>query len=356
MDSGINDLQIARFATDERLTIIDSKRYSGCILGLTEKAVLYITSAMDWRAEFDGSVRRKEIPEVPIEAIREAVINAFAHRQIESRQALDVSIYKSFIDIFSPDVFPQNLEPDEFIHNFIKPPRRNPLITKTLYYSRDMEAFATGIKRIDSECKTAGVSYEFIKEPYGFTVRFRRHCGEGWEQVLSEKGTVKGTVKTDLTKSEEIAERVERVYNMIKENPRTSQESLASQFEISIKMVKKATEILQKDGKIRREGADKTGKWIVEEDDETPKKLAENGVFLSCDEASDGVSDEAGIIEEVLQYCTVPRSKAEIQNHISVVSERYFRQKILTPLLNAGRIRRTIPEKPSSPNQKYVSS
>ena len=184
VDSGINEVQITRFPTDERLTILDTKRYTGSILKLADKVVLYISDAMDWRAEFDGSVSRKEIPEVPVEAIREAVINAFAHRQIESRQAVDISIYKSFIDVYSPGLFPENLEPRDFIHKNIKPPRRNPLITKTLYYSKDMEAVATGFKRIDSACTSVGVKYELIKEEYGFTVRFHRHCGEGWGEVV----------------------------------------------------------------------------------------------------------------------------------------------------------------------------
>ena len=191
VDSGMNEVQITRFPTDERLTILDTKRYTGCILSLADRVVLYISDAMDWRAEFDGSVSRKEIPEVPVEAIREAVINAFAHRQIESRQAVDISIYKSYIDIYSPGLFPQNLEPESFIKKTIKPPRRNPLITKTLYYSKNMEAVATGFKRIDAACTEAGVKYEFLREEYGFTVRFHRHCGEGWNQ--SKDQDVSGT-------------------------------------------------------------------------------------------------------------------------------------------------------------------
>lgn len=43
-----------------------------------------------------------------------------------------------------------------------------------------MEALATGFMRIDEECSKAGVRYEFFENPYGFTVRFYRHCGEGW--------------------------------------------------------------------------------------------------------------------------------------------------------------------------------
>lgn len=43
-----------------------------------------------------------------------------------------------------------------------------------------MESFATGLKMINEECDKAGVKFEFSREPYGFTVRFHRHCGEAW--------------------------------------------------------------------------------------------------------------------------------------------------------------------------------
>ena len=269
VDSGMNEVQISRFPTDERLTILDTKRYTGCILVLADKVVLYISDAMDWRAEFDGSVSRKEIPEIPVEAIREAVINAFAHREIESRQAVDISIYKSFIDIYSPGLFPQNLEPEAFIHRTIKPPRRNPLITKTLYYSKNMEAVATGFKRINAECAKAGVKYEFIKEEYGFTVRFHRHCGEGWNQSpsqsLSEEGTKKGTEKgTENKKSDEIEIRIERVYELIKNNPTIAQKTIASQLGISLKQAKDATEALKQTGRLHREGSSNGGKWVID--------------------------------------------------------------------------------------------
>ena len=142
---------------------------------------------MDWRVEFDGSLERKEIPEIPVDAIREAVINAFAHRIIESRQSVDISIYKSFIEIYSPGKFPEGIQPEQFITEIRKPIRRNPLITRTLYYSKDMESFATGLKRIHDACNDAGVTVEFRGDAYGFTVRFYRHCGEGWAEVVHSK-------------------------------------------------------------------------------------------------------------------------------------------------------------------------
>ncbi len=73
----------------------------------------------------------------------------------------------------------------------------------------------------------------------------------------------------------------------------------------------------------------------------------------------DEASDEAGVEDKkelILSFCQKPRSKSEIQKHLGINSERYVRQKLLMPLLEEGRLERTIPDKPSSPNQKYVKA
>lgn len=67
-------------------------------------------------------------------------------------------------------------------------------------------------------------------------------------------------------------------------------------------------------------------------------------------------SDEAGDEAKLLAFCSEPRSKAEIQQYLGIKSERYVRQKLIIPLLERGKLVRTIPEKPSSPKQKYVVS
>lgn len=73
----------------------------------------------------------------------------------------------------------------------------------------------------------------------------------------------------------------------------------------------------------------------------------------------DEASDEASVEDKkelILSFCQKPRSKSEIQKHLGINSERYVRQKLLMPLLEEGRLERTIPDKPSSPNQKYVKA
>lgn len=259
VESGINELQMAKFASDERLTFNDIKRYTRSIFSLAERAVQYVADAMDWRVEFDGSLERKEFPEVPVDAVREAVINAFGHRIIESRQAVEVAIYKSYIDIYSPGKFPDGVEPEQFIQDQLKPIRRNPVITQILYYSKDMESFATGLKRINEACEPAGVKYEFIKEPNGFTVRFHRHCGEGWnssESAFYHQGERKGDRK---------GEKRIQLLTAVREEPQITMKKMSERTGMTKRQIERLIQELRAEGILRREGPKKGGRWVIDE-------------------------------------------------------------------------------------------
>lgn len=173
-DSGMNELQMAKFATNERLTFTDIRRFTGSIMELTKKAEQYIIDAMDWRAEIGDGLARKEIPEIPVDAIREAIINSFGHKLFDSGQSNEIAIFRNRIEIYNPGAFPSGLTPEIFIEGKSRPIRRNPLIARTLYYSKDMESFATGLKRISVACTEAGCKVEFEQQAYGFVVIFHR--------------------------------------------------------------------------------------------------------------------------------------------------------------------------------------
>ena len=49
----------------------------------------------------------------------------------------------------------------------------------------------------------------------------------------------------------------------------------------------------------------------------------------------------------------VPRSKREMLDYLGLTDSKNFRERYLVPLLNAGKIEMTIPDKPSSRRQKY---
>lgn len=58
----------------------------------------------------------------------------------------------------------------------------------------------------------------------------------------------------------------------------------------------------------------------------------------------------------ILDYCITPRSRDEIQIYLFLKNRDYFRKNILKPLLASGKILQTIPDKPTSPKQKYYTN
>ena len=170
----IQDVQLAIFATDERVTFNDIQRHHGPVLKLVDIAEAYIKSNIHWRVEFTGVLQRTEIPEIPIDAIREALLNSFCHKDYSLGQSNEVSIYKDRVEIYNPGTFPEGFEPQDFIDKAERPIRRNPKIARILYYSRDIESFGTGLKRIVDACEAVNVKYEFKKLKSGFVVCFYR--------------------------------------------------------------------------------------------------------------------------------------------------------------------------------------
>ena len=60
--------------------------------------------------------------------------------------------------------------------------------------------------------------------------------------------------------------------------------------------------------------------------------------------------------EKLLAFCIEPRSREEMQSFLNLKHREHFRVEILKPLLEQGLLEPTIPDKPKSPNQKYVTS
>lgn len=78
---------------------------------------------------------------------------------------------------------------------------------------------------------------------------------------------------------------------------------------------------------------------------------------LATDPAADLATDPAtSLTEQVLAFCQQPKSRAEIQEYLGLKHRRHFRTTILNPLLDSGQLLRTLPDKPTSPNQKFYTA
>lgn len=64
---------------------------------------------------------------------------------------------------------------------------------------------------------------------------------------------------------------------------------------------------------------------------------------------------QESIFDKVLEFCVIPRSRKEICEHLGYKNLTYFSRHFLKPLIEQGKLKLTIPEKPNSKMQKYVS-
>ena len=60
-------------------------------------------------------------------------------------------------------------------------------------------------------------------------------------------------------------------------------------------------------------------------------------------------------INALLEYCKKPRDRNEMMKFLGIKHRTTFRNDYLNPLLDAGKIAMTIPDKPRSKNQKFYS-
>jgi ATP-dependent DNA helicase RecG len=248
------EVQMTIFAGTERLTFNDIKRESDNVLALVEATEKYIRNNIHWRVVLDGSVQRKEIPEIPIDAIREALVNSYCHRLYTSSQNNEITIYSDRIEIYNPGTFPEGLTPQDFIEGYERSIKRNPLLAQLMYYSKDVESFGTGLKRITVACKKAGVAVEFELLKKGFAVVFHRPS----EQIVATKrlnvvkNKVEGAVLSTIAKNSAVT--ATQIAVLLSKSNRTIQRYLNS---------------LQKKNVIRRVGSTKSGYWeIIRNNDE----------------------------------------------------------------------------------------
>jgi ATP-dependent DNA helicase RecG len=73
------------------------------------------------------------------------------------------------------------------------------------------------------------------------------------------------------------------------------------------------------------------------------------------DSAQDSAQDVSRD-EKVLVFCKTPKGADEIQKLLNFKNKTYFKTTVLNPLIEAGKLTRTIPDKPTSKNQKYVTA
>ncbi len=130
-------------------TVLDKDRFKGPLSEVFYNAMAFIerNTKKGWRKTPEGG--REEIRSYPLDAIREGLVNAIAHRDysIYGTQ-IDVDIYLDRLEIMSPGSWLLPLPYEEYASDSIPSVRRNSIIAAALDVASLMERSGTGIQTI----------------------------------------------------------------------------------------------------------------------------------------------------------------------------------------------------------------
>jgi ATP-dependent DNA helicase RecG len=152
-------IHIGRFKAAD--TIIDDLLIkSPLIVGLDETMV-FIKKHINLSYAFDGSLKRKERWQYPMEALRELLLNAVVHRDYKNTSDIVIKIFDDRIVFTSPgriygDLTIEDLKRDDYVSSI-----RNKLLAEAFYLMGDIEKYGTGFVRIRQWLKDyPEISYE----------------------------------------------------------------------------------------------------------------------------------------------------------------------------------------------------
>jgi len=248
---------MAIFAGIEKLTFIDIGQIKGNIFYLLDETEKYIRNHINWRVQF-GKMEREEIPEIPIAALREALVNSLCHRDYTVPESNKVAIFKDRIEIYNPGSFPNGITPEDYIKKNEASVLRNPAIADVLYKSKDIEKWASGLKRIFNECLENKVKVEFKCMKTGFVAVFYRpeindETIKNYQKKVSEKIAPELHPNCTLTALE--------IFDLIKENKYITIKEMSEKIKVAERTIKYHIKELKEKKLIKRVGSDKSGYW-----------------------------------------------------------------------------------------------
>lgn len=155
--------RVGRFRTPA--TILDTVIAEGNLFNQLERIVEAIKKHLSVRFEIKD-IERRDVWDYPIEAIREAVINAIIHKDYLSTAEIQIRIYDDRIWMWNPGKLPEELTIEDLKKEHSSYPR-NPLIANVFYLAGLIERWGSGTKRIVDLCKEQGLPEPEYKEEMG---------------------------------------------------------------------------------------------------------------------------------------------------------------------------------------------
>lgn len=236
-------LKLVVFATSERITILDMKTIKGNIFELINESMNFVIKNIRWKVIIDGeSPQRREVPEIPLVALREVIINSFAHARYDGNVQHEIDIYSNRISITNPGSFANEFTPNDFFYRDLKSYLRNQSIADVLYLCKDVETCGHGLKKVYRLCKEVKVDISYINNENDFTIEFSR---------------------IDRNQDGELSKEEFSVLSVFKTNKNAIKDDVIRQTGLSSRTIDRIIKSLKEKALLRRIGSNKNGYWEV---------------------------------------------------------------------------------------------
>jgi len=209
--------------------------FSKTLIDNYENTFAFLKQHLRLEYEITGYGPRQEIPEIPYEALKEALINALIHRDyFEDRFGVFVEIFDDRVEIIN---YGKLLFNRRELGKISMP--RNPLLFDLFYRLNLIEKVGSGIKRIKKQIKERGLKVKFETNEF-FRITFYKP-----ETKLGEK----------------LGENQTKILLLIKEKNTIPILELAQKIGISTTAIENNIAKLKEKKLLKRIGPDKGGHW-----------------------------------------------------------------------------------------------
>lgn len=165
-------IKIGYFQSDDDLIFQDE--IHGNLFEQIEKTMdLLFTKYIKAEISYEG-INRVEKFEYPKEAVREALLNAIAHKDYAGGVPIQISVYSDKIIFWNEGQLPENWTVKTLLEKHASRPY-NPDIANALFRSGYIESWGRGTIKIIKECKQAGIPEPvFSYDSSDISVEFRK--------------------------------------------------------------------------------------------------------------------------------------------------------------------------------------
>jgi len=251
------EIKCSRFKGTTMTVFLDKKEYSGDLFFQLEQAELFIKNHLQLKVEING-LQHTENYELPMSAIREALLNAFIHRDYSNfGRDIKLGIYDDVLNIVSPGGLPHGLTQDDLVKG-----RSKPKLTESGDFI-DWEFFRSEEKAVGGAIGgTIDKSGGTIDKPGG-TIggTIDKSGGSIGGPIVKTGGQIGGPI--DKAGGQiEFTERQEEILELIKKDNALSSRAIAQTLKVNHSAVIKHLNNLKAKGVLKRVGGTR-GHWEV---------------------------------------------------------------------------------------------